>query len=167
MRKYIPGFEEAHLIDVAPQIGIRETRRIRGDYTLSEDDILEGNRFADSIGLGAYYLDIHPPQGGDKTIESMRYPLEPFEMPYRCLLPRAIEGILIAGRCSSATAQAFGATRVIPSCMVQGQAAGSAAALCARLGTMPRQLNVETLRESLRAQGVFLHPEEADDRLEF
>jgi hypothetical protein len=167
MRKYIPGFESAHLIDVAPQIGIRETRRIHGEYILNENDILEGHRFPDTIGLGAYYLDVHPPQGGDKTTESMRYPLEPFEMPYRCLLPREIEGVLIAGRCASVTAKAFGAVRVIPSCMVQGQGAGSAAALCARLAVTPKDLSVETLQESLRDQGVFLHPEDSDTRLVF
>ena len=167
MRKYIPGFDNAYLIDVAPQIGIRETRRILGEYVLNEDDILESHHFPDSIGLGAYYLDVHPPEGGDKTIESMRYPLDPFEMPYRCLLPREIEGVLIAGRCSSVTPHAFGATRVIPSCMVQGQAAGTAAALSAKGGVTPKDLSVAAIQESLRKQGVFLHPEEADTRLVF
>ena len=167
MRKYIPGFENAHLIDVAPQIGIRETRRILGEYVLDEDDILEGHRFPDTIGLGAYYLDVHPPRGGDKTIESMRYPLDPFEIPYRCLLPREIDNVLIAGRCSSATAQAFGAIRVIPCCMVQGQAAGVAAALSSRDGVIPKELSVEVLQESLRNQGVFLHPEDSDTSLVF
>lgn len=167
LRKYIPGFEHAHLIDAAPQIGIRETRRIKGEYILNEEDILESRRFPDSIGLGAYYLDIHPPKGGDKTLESMRYPLEPFEMPYCCLVPLEIDGVLIAGRCSSATAGAFGATRVIPSCMVQGQAAGSAAALSVQLDVAPRNVPIDILQELLRDQGVFLRSEETDTSLVF
>ena len=167
MRKYIPGFESAHLIDVAPQIGIRETRRIIGEYVLEGNDILEGRRFLDNIGLGAYYTDIHPPRGGDKTIESMKYPLETYEMPYRCLLPKEVDQVLIAGRCSSATAEAFGAVRVIPSCMVQGQAAGSAAALCARSGITPKEISIDALQDSLRDQNVFLHPEDSDTKLVF
>ena len=167
MRKYVPGFENAHLIDVSPQIGIRETRRIKGEYTLTEEDILNGVNFPDSIGLGAYYLDVHPPQGGDKTLESMRYPLEPFEMPYRCLLPEQLDGLLVAGRCSSASSQAFGAVRVIPSCMVQGEAAGTAAGLCAKAGTRPKDLAPETLQETLRRQGVFLRADQTDTSLVF
>ena len=167
MRKYIPGFERAHLIDVAPQIGIRETRRIFGEYVLEESDILEGHRFADTIGLGGYYLDVHPPRGGDKKLESMRYPLEPFEIPYRCLLPQKVDQLLIAGRCASATAPAFGAIRVIPCCMVQGQAAGAAAALSAQKGLRLKDLPVETLQEMLRHQEAFLHPEDADTSLVF
>ena len=167
MRKYIPGFEEAHLIDVAPQIGVRETRRIFGEYLLTETDILEGRRFVDAIGLGGYYLDVHPPRGGDKTLESMRYPLEPFEIPYRCLLPQKIGQLLMAGRCASATAQAFGAIRVIPCCMVQGQAAGAAAALSVQKGLCPKHLPMEDLQETLRHQEVFLHPEDTDTSLLF
>jgi len=165
MRKYIPGFEHAHLIEMAPQIGIRETRRILGDYVLNERDILEGAYFEDSVGLGAYYLDVHPPQGGDKTVESMQYPLEPFQIPYRCLVPRGVEGILVAGRCSSVTSRAFGATRVISCCMVQGQAAGAASAICADLNCPPRQVPSGALQSLLRSQGVFLYPEDTDDKL--
>ena len=167
MQRYVPGFEHAHLIDVAPQIGVRETRRIVGEHVLDEEDILEGRHFPDSIGLGAYYLDVHPPKGGDKTLESMRYPLEPYEMPYRMLLPLQVDGLLIAGRCSSAMSKAFGAVRVIPSCMVQGEAAGTAAALCASMRVAPRSLASTPLQETLLAGGVFLRAEEADSDLQF
>ena len=167
MRKYVPGFAAAHLIDVAPQVGVRETRRILGEHVLTEDDVLSGHSFSDSIGLGGYYLDVHPPQGGDKRLDSMRYPLEPYEMPYRMLLPRDIGGLLVAGRCSSATAQAFGAIRVIPSCMVQGEAAGTAAALCARVEMAPGELAIESLQRTLRDQGVYLHAGEVDKQLSF
>ena len=97
----------------------------------------------------------------------MKYPLETYEMPYRCLLPKEIDHVLIAGRCSSATAEAFGAVRVIPSCMVQDQAAGTAAALCAGSGMPPKELPIDSLQESLRDQNVFLHPEDSDTKLVF
>lgn len=167
MQKYVPGFERAYLIDVAPEIGIRETRRIRGDYVLTEPDVLTGTRFRDSIGLGGYYLDVHPPQGGDKSVESMRYPLEPFQIPYRCLVPQEVEGVLVAGRCISTTSRAFGATRVMSCCMVLGQAAGTAAALCADLDTTPRRVPIDALQTSLRHQRVYLHPEDSDSELSF
>jgi hypothetical protein len=167
MQKYIPGFEQSHLIELAPQIGIRESRRIFGEYLLNEHDVLNGHHFPDSIGLAGYYLDTHPPRGENKKLESMQYPLEPFQMPYRSLVPLEVDGVLLAGRCSSANAKAFGAIRVIPPCMVQGQAAGTAAAIAAYQGIAPRTLDVTDVQASLREQGALLYPEDADESLVF
>ena len=165
--RYLPGFENCHLIDLAPQIGVRETRRIIGEHVLSDTEILAGARFRDSIGLGTYYLDVHPPRGGDKTIESMQYPLEPFELPYRMLLPRDVEGLVLAGRCAAANQRAFGSVRVSVTCMVMGQAAGTAAALAAKSGSTPRQTDLDELQGRLVEAGALLHPEQADERFDF
>lgn len=167
LRKRIPGFEQAHLIDVAPQLGVREARRLLGDYLLTEQDVLAGAQFDDNIGLGAYYLDVHPPQGGDKTVDSMQYPLSPYGIPYRCLLPRGVDNLLVAGRCASVTARAFGSTRVIATCMVQGQAAGTAAAISANLGLTPRSVPIADIQSSLRRSGVFVAAGDADESLVF
>ncbi|MFB0523262.1 MAG: FAD-dependent oxidoreductase, partial [Candidatus Bathyarchaeia archaeon] len=132
LRGNLPGFEDAFVMETAPQIGVRETRRIVGEYTLTRDDALMGRRFEDAIAKG------------------------PFDIPYRCLVPAEVDGLLVAGRCISTTHEAQGVIRNIPPCMVTGQAAGTAAALAARRGVRPRRLDVHVLREVLKEQGVEL-----------
>ena len=132
LRENLPGFEDAFVMETAPQIGVRETRRIVGEYTLTKDDALMGRRFEDAIAKG------------------------PFDIPYRCLVPAEVDGLLVAGRCISTTHEAQGVIRNIPPCMVTGQAAGTAAALAARRGVRPRRLDVHVLREVLKEQGVEL-----------
>ncbi len=166
-RRYIPGFQSCHLIDLAPDLGVRETRRIFCDHFLTDGEVLSGQRFSDTIGMGTYYLDVHPPRGGDKTLESMEYPLAPFELPYRMLLPRGVEGIVLAGRCASANQRAFGSIRVSATCMVMGQAAGTAAATAAKAGVPPREIDVGELQAQLLQDGALLHPEQSDGAFEF
>ena len=104
-------------------IGIRESRRIMGDYVLTGDDVRTGRVFDDGIGIGAYHIDIHRPDGSRFDSE----PTLPYDIPYRCLIARDIENLLVAGKCFSATHEAIASSRVIPICMAEGQAAGQAA----------------------------------------
>ena len=155
MRERCPGLENARLLDVATQIGIRETRRIHGLYTLTGEDVLRGARFDDAIARCAYPIDIHDPTGTRGQLvglESAGY----YEIPYRCLVPERVENLLVAGRCLSATHEAAASARVIPPVYAMGQAAGTAAALCARERLRPRDLDGRRLRDTLRLQGAIV-----------
>jgi hypothetical protein len=156
LRKYMPGFERCDLAASAHQIGIRETRRILGDYVLTGEDVLEGRRFPDEVMLAGYMVDIHHPHDNASTLIR---PKGAYGIPYRCFLPQRVQNLLVAGRCISATHEAQAAIRVMPPCMAMGEAAGLAAALAVAGGLTPRQVNVGMLRERLRAQGVELGQE--------
>jgi hypothetical protein len=151
----IEGFESAYLQVMGPQIGVRETRRIAGDYVLTEEDVLEAHTFADGIARGCYPIDIHNPAGTGTIIKELR-PGEAYDVPYRCLLPVGIGNLIVAGRPISATHQAHSSLRVMPICFALGQAAGAAAALCVRDKRRPRELDPTLLRDHLRAQGADL-----------
>jgi hypothetical protein len=152
LRKYVPGFEECYLTSVAEAIGVRESRRILGEYVLTGDDILKGRRFSDVVAKNACFIDIHGPIG---SLEGQYF--EPvvgtYDIPYRCLIPKSIEHLLVSGRCISADHVAHSSIRSIPGCMVTGQAAGTAAALASKKGITPRQLNIKELQNALIAQG--------------
>lgn len=156
LKKYVPGCENAVLLSSASKIGIRETRHILGEHRLETDEVLKGVVPDDSILLAANAIDVHgrfgPMSNEYVTVEEGEY----YGVPYGCLVPLEIEGLLVAGRCISATSQAAGAIRVMPPCMGIGQAAGTAAALCAKTGKRPRELNVQLLTDRLRKQNVFL-----------
>lgn len=158
MRKLLPGFEKCFLIDTAPQIGVRETRRIFGDYVLTEDDLRSQTIFPDSIGLGAAFVDIHNTEGpGMDARSGFDFPAGGYySIPYRTLVPESVEGLLVAGRCHSATHEAAGSTRWMTQCMVMGQAAGEAAAISIESGVMPRRVDIDTLRQRLEATGAIL-----------
>ena len=146
LRGTLPGFEESFLLDM-PEIGVRETRHIRGDHVLTIEDILTRADFPDTIGRGAHPIDISPLPEHLKnaaTVENWY-----FNIPYRCLIARGIDNLLVAGRCISATHEASGCTRPTVQCMVTGQAAGTAAALCATGGFGPRELDIHILRSKL------------------
>ena len=145
---YVPGFEGAYLMDTPAEIGVRESRRIVGEYTLTLDDILERIEFDDVVAKGYGVIDIHEPGGRGLRFEA----IEEYQIPYRCLVPRNIERLLVAGRCVSCDHEALGTLRTIPTCMYTGQAAGAAAALSARLNTMPGDLNVSELQKTLVEQ---------------
>jgi hypothetical protein len=158
LRKRIPGFESSYLESTASQMGIRETRRILGDYLLTAEDVLQGRIFEDAIARGFYLIDVHNPQGAG--VELIEPENDGYDLPYRCLLPRGIENLLVAGRCISTTHEALASTRVMAICMALGQAAGTAAALSVTEGVSPRDLNVSSLRQTLLEQGVYLTNEE-------
>ena len=154
IKKYVPGCENAELIDTATQIGIRETRRIKGRYVLTAEDVLKGRTFDDAVVSCAYGLDIHDPEGD--TAYAQQIEKEIYQIPYRCLLPKGEDQLLVAGRCISATHEAASAARIMPNCMALGEAAGTAAALSLKNNVLPFQLNTELLRRQLQEQGVYL-----------
>ena len=152
LKAFIPGFENAYVDRVAPFMGIRESRRIVGEYILTEQDIFDCARFPDAIGVASYPVDLHHPVGGDCTL--MWCP-DCYDIPYRCLVPQKIDGLLCAGRNISATHLALASVRVMGPAMCLGEAAGKAAALCVKEGVEPRALNVQKLQKALREEGVY------------
>lgn len=152
LKAFIPGFENAYVDRVAPFMGIRESRRIIGEYILTEQDIFDCARFPDAIGVASYPVDLHHPVGGDCTL--MWCP-DCYDIPYRCLVPQKIDGLLCAGRNISATHLALASVRVMGPAMCLGEAAGKAAALCVKDGVQPRALNVQKLQKALREEGVY------------
>jgi FAD dependent oxidoreductase len=135
-RANLPGFERAQLVDTAPQLGVRQTRLLRGQYVLTKQDVLSGRWFEDRIGRGRDYY-----------------------YPYRTLLPRGVDNLLVAGRCFSATSEAQKMSREIPPMMVVGQAAGTAAALAFVERISPRQVSIGDLQDRLRDHGALLGPD--------
>ena len=155
-KKYVPGCAEARLLCTGSTVGVRESRHIFGEYRLTVDDCLEGRVPADSVLLAANSVDIHgrfgPLSNQYVTVKNGNW----YGVPYRCLVPLKVDGLLVAGRCLSATSEAAGAVRVMPPVMAMGQAAGTAAALCVKGGVSPRALDTAALVKTLKAQGVFL-----------
>jgi hypothetical protein len=156
LNERVPGFEAARLGQVSPILGVRETRHILGEYTLTGRDSRGETRFADSIAVDASALDIHDPKGGDVDFQSM----PPYEIPYRCLVPQRVEQILVAGRCISADHEAHARSRNMPACMSIGQAAGVAAAIAIEEGVSVRNVPVPKVQAALRGLRMPLHPEE-------
>lgn len=153
LKSRVPGFEHARIAQIAPVLGVRETRHIQGEYTLTGSDALEGRHFEDSIAADASALDIHDPKGSDVDFRG----LQPYEIPYRCLLPLKVEQVLVAGRCISADHTAHARARNMPACMATGQAAGIAAALAVTHGTTVRAVDVASVQAALRAMKMPLH----------
>ena len=152
LKTYVPGFQNAWVDKVAPYLGTRESRRIMGEYVLTREDVLQGHRFSDAICAASYPIDLHHPVGGDCTLEWCD---DCYDIPYRCLLPKGIEGLLLAGRCISTTHEAMASTRVMSICMATGEAAGKAAQIAVKENKMPRKIDIRTLQESLRQEGVY------------
>ncbi len=158
MRDLLPGFEESYLLDTAAYVGVRETRRIYGEYVLTVADIKARRIFEDSIGLGSAFIDIHNVEGPGLDRRA-GYHLRDggyYSIPFRTLVPEKVDNLLVAGRCHSATHEAAGSTRWMTQCMIMGQAAGTAAALSLRAEQAPRELPAPALQEQLRSDGAIL-----------
>ncbi len=158
LKQYVPGFEKSYVMQSGVNVGVRETRRIIGDYQLSADDVLSARKFDDAIARGAYPVDIHNPDGKGTVLKRLP-PGEAYDIPFRCLLPQNAEGLIVAGRCISGTHEAHSSYRVMPIVMATGQAAGVAAALAARRGARPRELPVGQIQNELVRQGASLRKE--------
>ena len=149
LRKYIVGFANAFVDWIAPSVGIRETRRIVGEYMLNEQDMASRVKFEDRICMGGRYVDIHDPTP-DSSGESKYITCpEGYFIPYRCLVPKHIDNLLVAGRCISVSYVAYGSTRVMAQCMATGQAAGTAAALAAREDIPLKKINIAKLQKKV------------------
>ena len=153
LRSRVPGFEKAEIRSIATQIGVRESRRILGLEYLTVDAFERAAKFPDGIARVSYPVDIHHAKGGDCT---MHFCDDSYDIPYRCLLPERVAGLLVAGRCSSMNHEAMASTRVMSTCMALGEAAGRAARLALKAGVQPADLDVEALRAELRATGAYL-----------
>jgi hypothetical protein len=151
----VPGFERSYLLMAAPQVGVRETRRILGEYVVTEEELFNETIYPDAIALSAYPVDIHNPAGGGTVMRHLPWGAY-YSIPYRALVPLHIEDLLVAGRPISTTHEAHSATRIQAVANATGQAAGTAAALCLRQGILPRAVNTDELRAELRGQGVIL-----------
>ncbi|MGB6394987.1 MAG: FAD-dependent oxidoreductase [Bradyrhizobium sp.] len=152
----VPGFEKSYIVDLPPQLGIRETRRVVGGYMLSGEDVLGCASFEDSIGVNGWPMEVHV--AGNVIFKFPPIPESRGfnELPYRMLLPQGVDNLLVAGRCASMTHDGQSAARVSGACFAMGEAAGSAAALALSGNTIPRDIAVEKLQQALQQQGAFI-----------
>jgi hypothetical protein len=168
MKENFPGFENIELSSVATEIGFRDSRRIKGKYCLTIDDMLSGRHFDDCIAIYPQFYDMLSPDAymdGDGSVSGKGYKghiykhiqdESTFQIPYRSLLPEKIANLLIAGRCVSCDHVAESGIRAISACMLTGEAAGAAAALSAISAVSPERIDIQTLQERLKANGVVL-----------
>jgi len=155
----LPGLENCRLLDTAATIGVRETRRVVGEYVLTLDDLLQGRQFDDVIAAAGYPVDIHSPSSTDGPFDEGIPPTaNTYEIPYRCLVPESIDSLLLAGRCVSATHEALAAIRVMPPSFAMGEASGTAAALASKSGVQPRDVSISVLQAQLLKQGASFGP---------
>jgi hypothetical protein len=157
LKKDIPGFENSKILSIGPNIGVRESRKINGVYKLTADDLLSNVMFDDAVAMAGYPIDIHPVDG--REIERRSFiPGSWYSVPYRVMITREIRNIIVTGRCISVTHEALGTVRVTPLVMALGQAAGTAAALAAKINGAVRDIGITKLRENLEKDGAFLKP---------
>jgi hypothetical protein len=148
----MPGFADAFVSDTAPRLGVRETRRLRGRYVLTEDDVLGGRHFADGVCRAAWPIELHVADGRTdwRFLDDGIW----YTLPYGSLVPAGVRNLLVAGRCLSASREAFASARVIGPCMGAGQAVALAVAVaCPHAGALP-DVDVDALRARLAALGV-------------
>lgn len=157
LRREVPGFADCRIASIAARVGVRETRRIVGEITLTEEDIFKNRRFEDSIALGCGPMDLHDPHGVGVCLSM---PPVPFEIPLACMIPKGLDRLIVAGRAVSATRQANGATRHMATAMALGQAAGTLAALACSANASPRGISSSRVRETLRADGALVSIED-------
>ncbi|MGV3755823.1 MAG: FAD-dependent oxidoreductase [Verrucomicrobiota bacterium] len=153
----VPAFADSYFQEAYPWIGVRESRRIIGQHVLSEDDLMKSRRFDDAIATGCWYLDLHPNKtviGSANDFDPKKVQPEPYDIPYRSLVPKKVENLLVAGRCHSATRGAHASSRVTVTAMALGEAAGCAAALSLKSKTSVATLNGVKIREKLTQQNA-------------
>ena len=150
----IPGLENVELTHTAAQIGVREARRLRGQYYLEVDDLIAGRRFEDAVASCAFVIDVHDPVKGGTEEDLSRIRIKPYEIPYRSLIPEDLRGLLVAGRCISGSHEAHASYRVTGTAMALGQAAGMAAAWAVREGLELVEVDGKALRAELKDRGA-------------
>lgn len=157
LHKHIPGYENCRIISSGTTTGVRETRRVIGDYIITAEEMAAGCRFDDVIVHRAEFIvDIHNPEGSGQAEEHIQY-CDPYDLPYRCFTPKGIENLYTAGRCISGTHRAHASYRVMSICMAMGEAVGVAAAMCSEKSCTPRALDVKELQNRLTNKGIELY----------
>ena len=151
LKNNIPSFEASYVLSTAMQIGIRESRMIKGEYTLTQEDLKSLARFEDAIAVANYDIDIHNPEGSG-TSHYYFGKGEWYEIPYRCLLPVGTTNLLVAGRCISSTHEAQASYRIMPFCSELGQAAGAAISVAKESGKTLRDIDIKQLQQILRSE---------------
>lgn len=141
MKEYVPEFKGIELLQTAPLLGIREGRRIEGDYIIQVQDLLDGSHFEDDIACASFNADIHNPNDDGQTC----FHVQPYGIPYRSLLPKGLEGILVAGKAISGTHEAMASYRVTGNCAAMGESAGIAAALAVKKGVSLREVSAKEI----------------------
>jgi hypothetical protein len=155
LRENFESFKNSELIMTAAEIGVRESRMIEGEYVLTQEDLISCKRFEDSIAVGNYDIDIHNPEGSGTSHYYFK-PGEYYTIPYRCLTPKNVNNLLVAGRCISSTHEAQASYRIMPICCCLGQAAGTAAAIANKDGIGVKDINITKLQQKLKECGVML-----------
>lgn len=155
LKKRVSGFENAYLMKIGPQIGVRESRRVMGKYVLNAEDVLEARHFEDGIAAASYDIDIHNPSGTGTVIKSLK-PGTYYTIPWRCLVPNGVNNLIVASRCISSTHEAHSSLRVMPIVWTIGQAAGVAASMCIRRKILPEAVDASELRSLLKKQKAFV-----------
>jgi ribulose 1,5-bisphosphate synthetase/thiazole synthase len=150
-RKEYEGFKTSWIVKTASTIGIRETRRLNGVTKLKKEDVIENHKFKDSVAVGVWPIDVHPPKG--RTGMHPVFVPAPYQIPYRAMLPGRIENLIVGGRCISVDREALGSVRVGATCGAVGHAAGIAAALSASSNRTPRSVNYKDIQRELLRQG--------------
>jgi len=159
LRRNVPGFEKARLVQTSSMLGIRDTRRIVGEYEVSIEDITQGRHYDDTIALSGYQWDMaDPTRPSYQRMEGVKVALPYAEIPYRSLLPQGITNLIVAGRCMSANWDALGPLRIMPACFAMGEAAGNAAALALSKENNARCVNIALLQDNLLKQGAIVAP---------
>ena len=152
-RQHVPAFKDAYLVSTGPVVGVRETRRITGDSTLTMDDVADSRPQKDVVALGAWYLDRHPQSASGYHVHAV---VRPYDIGYGTMLPQGLGNVWVAGRCHSAESAALASSRVTVTAMALGQAAGTAAAMAAREGRDSRTLGIAKLQQQLLADGAII-----------
>lgn len=156
LRRYVPGYQKARIKSTASTLGVRESRRITGEYVLQDDDLRAGRKFPDVVVHNAnFVVDIHNPTGGGQA-EGLAEVIKAYDIPYGCLIPQRIENLVLSGRCISGTHRAHASYRVMTICMAIGEASGAAAALSLQKGVSPRALSAEIVQKTLLDRGAVL-----------
>lgn len=155
LREKTQGFENAQIAQVAPVLGVRESRHITGKYKITVNDIINGTKFDDRIATYGYGMDVHPrneKESGNFKIEVA----QKYYIPYRSLIPEGIDNLIVAGKTISCESQAAGGLRCMPCAMAMGQAAGVASALAVENNCTPENISIDTLQTILKSKGAIL-----------
>ena len=157
LKTHLPGYENCVVTSSGTTLGVRESRRIMGEYVMTRNDVASGRRFDDVVVHKAEFIvDIHNPDGPGQAESKIQYCI-PYDLPFRSFVPLRVDGLLTAGRCISGTHEAHASYRVMSICMAMGQAVGTAAALCVKTHAMPRNLDVPLLQKELAGLGIDLY----------